>query len=398
LIVLNQDLLDAGLATEPLYATENARRIRFILQGKKPSLGKDTDGDGIGDTGAGTSLLAIYKQGPSNKGRPSDIFLRRMTVRNEDGTVKTGNPYAYENFICDETDTYGNCIKGALNMSSVSPTLTVPPDSCGSEETCYDKLVEWTASEDNFDDESWETPMTESRAHRGQIRGDFVVMGYAWTPNWAAARNGNDKYDFFVRRSFDGGVTWTTGPKDTEHCKWSDPNPDVSGDQTLVCATIPAGAFEPPRNVSLLKNNKETVIEPRIVAVPGSITCAGTPCTPEDKQNTNVFLVSYGLANNSDDDGDGEVDSYPTDMFITRSTDKGASYPVVEYPSGEGWDWLAMRDNVEEGEAQLRLTPDGQKAYATWLAESGDDYDGPEHFEGSDIWFRKFDYNVEVAE
>jgi hypothetical protein len=72
---------------------------------------------------------------------------------------------------------------------------------------------------------------------------------------------------------------------------------------------------------------------------------------------------------------------------------------VVEYPSGEAWDWLAKRADVEEGEAQWRLTPDGTKMYATWLAESNADYDGPEHFYGSDIWFRKFDYTiVEIEE
>jgi hypothetical protein len=61
------------------------------------------------------------------------------------------------------------------------------------------------------------------------------------------------------------------------------------------------------------------------------------------------------------------------------------------------FDWLAKRDNVEEGEAQLRLTPDGSKGYATWLSESNSDYDGPDHFYGSDIWFRKLteaDYNT----
>ena len=34
-------------------------------------------------------------------------------------------------------------------------------------------------------------------------------MGYSYTPNWAASRNGNDTYDFYIRRSFDGGQTWT---------------------------------------------------------------------------------------------------------------------------------------------------------------------------------------------
>ncbi len=50
------------------------------------------------------------------------------------------------------------------------------------------------------------------RSHRGFIRGDFFVTAYALSPNWAAGRNGNDRYNFYVRRSFDGGQTWTTDP------------------------------------------------------------------------------------------------------------------------------------------------------------------------------------------
>ncbi|NIV37854.1 MAG: hypothetical protein GWN58_53115, partial [Anaerolineae bacterium] len=74
------------------------------------------------------------------------------------------------------------------------------------------KVVEWVQTPENLTDLSSTNPYDDARAHRGAIRGDFVVMGYSYTPNWAASRNGNDKYDFYVRRSFDGGQTWTTDP------------------------------------------------------------------------------------------------------------------------------------------------------------------------------------------
>ena len=35
---------------------------------------------------------------------------------------------------------------------------------------------------------------------------------YAWSPNWRLNAKGSDRYDLFVRRSFDGGATWTTTP------------------------------------------------------------------------------------------------------------------------------------------------------------------------------------------
>ena len=55
---------------------------------------------------------------------------------------------------------------------------------------------------------------SNARSHRGFIRGDFFVIAYALSPNWAAGRNGNDRYNFYVRKSFDGGQTWTTTPAD----------------------------------------------------------------------------------------------------------------------------------------------------------------------------------------
>jgi hypothetical protein len=52
------------------------------------------------------------------------------------------------------------------------------------------------------------------------------------------------------------------------------------------------------------------------------------------------------------------------------------------YNAGETilrWDFLAKGD-PEQGEAQLRMTPSGERFYATWLQEGE---------EGSDIWFRR---------
>ena len=415
------------------YATENARRVRFIIQGKKPSLGS------TGDNGAGVPLLVIYKQGQHGKGRPSDIMIRRLNVWTDPnctpGTcvAKKGNPYAYSNFLCDTalpekehtfvldgfqyTSTLPETcnakgVNGVQNMSTMTPTLILPPQSGEDEvesddgtKVVYDKLMTWTVTEADLLKESWETPMTESRAHRGQIRGDFVAIGYTQTPNWAAARKGHDKYDYYVRRSFNGGKTCTTLPASkggvgTTGCKWE--RTDLSVEAILVCNTTGPDLFEQPRNLSLLKNAKESVIEPRLVAVPGTINaCDGAPCVPEDKQNKWVILTAYGTATNEDPDN-----SVPADMFYARTTNFGESFSTVPHNSwldsdgnpAQVFDWLAKRDNVQEGEAQVRQTPAGTKGYVSYLSESGDGYDGPDHFSGSDIWFRKLgeaDFNPE---
>ena len=382
--ILGERILD--YLGQPQLAYENARRPRFILQGKA-AVGASK-----------TTLIVLYKEGQEGQGRPSDIMLRRFVADT------TGNPYAFGKLVCDEWVTAENgldvCVDGAQNMSTVFPTVVT--DSLG-DPTSEDpwgavKVVEWEQTVDLLDDLSWVNPHEEARAHRGQIRGDFVVMGFSYTPNWAAARNGNDKYDFYVRRSFDGGVTWTTDPDGSgvTHCdSFTDP---LTKDKTEVCNTFGPGEFEQMRNLSQLPNSKSSVIEPRIVAVPGTIKDPATGLwtgIPEDKQDTNVFYVSYGTSTNpgqihGDSDEEPEFPA-PLDLYYSFSQDQGESYVEVEWdvnPDSEGnfpgetlyrWDYMA-KGEPEQGEAQLRMTPDGTRFYATWLQEGE---------EGSDIWFRR---------
>ena len=261
-------------------------------------------------------------------------------------------------------------------------------------------MVEWEQTPENLADASWVNPYEEARAHRGAIRGDFIVMGYSYPPNWAAARNGNDKYDFFARQSINDGQTWTTDRAGVgvEHCKtWTYPNEgEVPGTKVEECTFYPAGAFEEAHNLSQLPNSKESVIEPRIVGAPGTIKVDGVwTGIAEDKQNKNVFYVSYGTSTNPPvvhGDSD-EVQEYPAplDLYYSFSTDRGENYVEVEWdvnPDSDGnfpgetvyrWDFLA-KGEPEQGEAQLRMTPDGSRFYATWLQEGE---------EGSDIFFRR---------
>ena len=223
-------------------------------------------------------------------------------------------------------------------------------------------------------------------------------MGFSYTANWAASRNGNDKYDFFIRRSFDGGQTWTTDPAGSgvEHGQtWTYPSgTEEPGLKVEEINTYAAGAFESMRNLSQLPNHKETVIEPRIVAVPGTIKVDGAwTGKPEDKQNPAVFYVAYGTSTNPKKDPiTKEQDSpVPKDLYYSFSIDKGENYHLDEWvvnPDSEGnnagetvyrWGRLANGD-AEQGEVQLRMTPDGSRFYACWLDEGS---------EGSDIVFRR---------
>ncbi len=368
----------------PQLAYENARRPRFVIQGKSAR------------GSSNTVMLVLYREGEEGSGRPADTMLRRVVA------PPSGNPYAFTSFVCDEWRTAANgqevCADGAQNMSSVTPTVMTPSEGDPLVDDPYGavKVVQWQQSANNVHDSSSANPYDDARAHRGIIRGDFIVMGFSYTPNWAAARNGNDKYDFFVRRSFDGGQTWTTDPvgNGVTHCDiFTDP---ITKEKEEVCNAYGPGAFEQMRNLSQLPNNKYTVIEPRIVAPPGTIKDPETGLwtgNPEDKQNKNVFYVSYGTSTNPKKDPiTGEQDvPYPADLFYSFSTDRGEGYAEDAWyinPTSDGllggqvvyrWNYMAKGDE-QQGEAQLRMTPDGTRFYMTWLQESNGN---------SDIMFRR---------
>jgi hypothetical protein len=370
---------------DPILNYENARRPRFILQSKAAATAIPEY--------SGTVLIVLYKEGQAGGGRPTDIMARRCVAK---GTI--GNPYAPENFV-----------PGAQNVSTVSPTETwINPDRDEDAKGDGVKVCRWTQFEENLAVKSGVNHYEDSRAHRGGIRGDFVIMGYSYTPNWAASRQAHDKYDFYIRRSFDGGATWTTDPASDVPVVHTDIFIDplgISGFELTLLGEDASEAtkhyevettyvssggvevYEPGRNVSLTKNNKTSVIEPRIVAVPGTIKVGGVwTGNDEDKQDPNVFYVAYGTATNLPD-----TDKTPEDLFFSFSTDKGTTLFEEEWvvnPDSEGsnagetvtgWYRLAKGDQ-EQGEVQLRMTPDGSRFYSLWLDE-GD--------EGSDILFRR---------
>ncbi len=372
-----EDILD--WKGDSILNYENARRPRFILQGKAA----------MGDSG--TVLIVLYKEGQDGGGRPTDIMARRCVAK---GT--TGNPYAPTNFVV-----------GAQNVSTVTPLEEwINPDRDENAKGDGVKVCSWKQPIENLDLKSEVNPYEDARAHRGGIRGDFVIMGYSYTPNWAASRKAHDKYDFYIRRSFDGGASWTTDPDSTVPVVHTDIFIDpegVSGTELTLLGEDASEAtkhyevettygdegqeYEPGRNVSLTKNNKTSVIEPRIVAVPGTIKVGGVwTGKDEDEQNPNVFYVAYGTATNLRD-----VDKTPEDLFFSFSNDKGTTLfeeTWIVNPDSEGdnagvevssWYRLAKGDQ-EQGEVQLRMTPDGSRFYSVWLDEGE---------EGSDILFRR---------
>lgn len=335
-------------------------------------------------------MIVLYKEGEEGAGRPSDIMMRRCVV----GSDQKGNPWHPDNFL-----------PGAQNVSTVMPGTTwINPDRSEDAKGDGTKVCDWTQPEECLTWKSGVNPYEDARAHRGAIRGDFVILGYSYCPNWAASRKAHDKYDFYIRRSFDGGaaglpirITTVRSPTST-----TSSIPSISGAELdeegndvteptkhyTVETTYKPGVYEPARNVSLIKNNKVSVIEPRIVAVPGTIKdpTTGLPAYDEDKQNPNCFYLAYGTSTNLPD-----VEKLPEDLFLSYSLDRGnnlAEETWVVNPDSEGnhagetvtgWYRLAKGD-PEQGEVQIRMTPNAERFYGVWLEEGA---------EGSDIMFRR---------
>ncbi|BCA81135.1 choice-of-anchor O protein [Desulfuromonas sp. AOP6] len=405
----------------PQLAYENARRARFILQGKSAA------------GPSATVMVIVYKEGEEGSGRPSDILLRRVVAPK----TQTGNPYRFTNIVCDEWMTAPDgkqiCAVGTQNISTVTPTFTTSSLGDPTTDDPYGaiKVVRWEQTAENLDDSTASNPYEDARAHRGVMRGDFLMVGYSYTPNWAAARNGNDKYDFFIRRSFDGGQTWSTDPlgsgvsyTQTFKVMTSDAEGNLDFERDAdgnivtedVIYTYAAGEFEQARNMSQLPNAKSSVIEPRIVAPPagkildatvldlnGNPTLSDTTAHPEDLYNNKVVYLAYGTSTNPKKDpltGEQE-NAVPLDLFYTFTQDRGETFVLDEWevnPDSDGnfagetvtrWGYLAKGD-PEQGEVQIRMTPDGSRFYGTWLQELAPlDEANPTHFEGSDIWFRR---------
>ena len=112
------------------------------------------------------------------------------------------------------------------------------PWDADDDDSGYPKVTEWVQTPDNFNDPSWANPYDVSKGHRGFIDGDFVMMMYATAPNWKANTTGNEAYNLYIRRSFDGGQTWTTLPTAYAHID----GVTYSGDGTEQPASITVGA------------------------------------------------------------------------------------------------------------------------------------------------------------
>ena len=480
-----------GLAenTISLYNTEIARRSSLLVQ----SIAKASNST------SGILATPSWKQGAMRQGGPADTMLRRFVLPDPANYVEDGittNPYAFTNMECNYwlPEAVGNpyypdgvCGEPATNLSSVVPDTCIDDDT-GASTPCptvnftgstfgigdtnpilrglvqgegnTTRVLTWhqcpsdiaqtvgditpvTCDTDlrtdvykNLKDQSWYNPLDISKGHRGFIDGDFVMFLYAWSPNWRLNAKGSDRYDLYVRRSFDGGLTWRTTP---ESFTASDGN-TYSGDGTVtcesyrpaltqasgereepkVCYTFGAGADEHARNVTQHRSMNITTLDPRYAPTAASITAAcldglGLESTglwgcddgymnlegDSDLRDPSRYFMVFETGDN-DTVAVGEAE--PLDLFYSRAENFGDDYVVWTetdttsanpedcYPhnaygvtnvaatilEGSGFcnefDRMNTRGDTHSSEANLESNPDGSKLYGVWAQWVFDDY------------------------
>ena len=307
---------------------KNGRRVRFITN---TSIGS------VGTTN--TKIVYLWKEGAYDQGGPSDIMTRighidsgdaaSTGVRPSDLTPAVDSNCAYSLTDADRTalDTLADKVSNtaAINLSHQAESATNSSYSAAS--------LQIDSEADTLED---------ARAHRGAIRGDVIFMGYTHTPDGALAKYTDlENYNFYVRRSFDGGATWTSA-----------------------------------LNLSQIDDTKVTVKEPRIVGMPSSTTACDTDAgdtweTNDDCQNPDAYIVAWGTAQNTYDQLGSGVD---LDLFVTGTLDNGATYLPLALMAGNPVD-LNNPEDDEEAESQLRSTPAGTALFAVYNGSQTDGSD-----------------------
>jgi hypothetical protein len=428
------------------YLTEISRRFALTT-------------NSVGDADAsesGLSAMLIFKQGIINQGGPADIMLRRVVIP-DDFNATVDNPYAFENMECSDDPTSttdgwaytdgsnpnyleGVCLSPSINISGntiVTCDGATGNDACAAlfpaeddgsipdNEGAFPKVKEWRqcdgiaaiegCEDDNdLDDQDWENPFDVAKGHRGYLDKDVVMIMYAWAPNWKSNTVGNDHYNLYVRRSFDGGLTWTTTPASlggagvtvTENYYG-----DTVGTVVPTEWTYAEGTFEQGRNVSLLTGNKITILDPRYSPTGGlklyktirtdwltdnSITFEGLPYEDDAARDSSKMFIVYETGDNTTVD---VGEAIPLDLYYSRGTIYGDIWEVMDYTTTtdddllERWPWLENAEDDLSGEASMLANPGGTFMYAVWnqwKEEIGEN--GEELIYDSDIYFRRLMY------
>jgi len=410
---------------------ENARRVRLVInEAYNPA------------TGADVTLGLLYKEGKDGQGAPADAMLRlfRNGFEAENLDPKPLNISASTAAWFKDPADVGNEDGTGDNAAGDGSG-----DLVGNHNTPNIDHYYWT--DDNLQDSSgfwledggdkkWKTdgytpeiqgnPFENVFSSRLAIRGNTIVTGFAHCANWSAGKKAKDHYNFYVRVSRDSGRSWTL-PVNVSKLR----NHDESVSDCRVILT--------PETI-----DQQYPAEP---GDPADISMNGAAEVFEagDFNNPNILFVGIGTKVNfpqvfASEDEEDEVEIFK-DVFYSKGTIQGTTggaggdlalafeteektnplYVVgsKQYLNAQGaetddayddvthlpnkpnpaygefiyeFDWMAQGD-ANQGDVQFGTNPFGTKLYTIWEQELPIvEDDGQQHFQGSDVWFRKVPY------
>ena len=416
---------------------ENARRVRLV-----PNEAYDPA------SGADVTLGILYKEGKDGQGAPADAMVRFF--RNGFGAENL-DPEPLNMSSSTPVWFLSTAEMGNEDGTGDNTAGDGSGDLIGNHKTPHVGNFFWTDGnlhdssgfwqEDGGGEKTWQedgyTPVLEGNpfenvfSARLAIRGDTIVTGFAHCANWAAGKKGKDHYDFYVRVSKDSGRSWTL-PFNVSNLK----NHKESVSDCRVILT------------------PETIDQPYPAepGFPADMSMNGAPEVYDvgDFNNPNILFVAVGTKENTpqlypSEDEEDEVEIFK-DIFYSKAAITGSSggetgdlalvfetypkanplyvensppflnaagVPTTEAFDGDGYpnkpnpafpasldefNWMAKGEALQ-GDVQFSSNPFGTTLYTTWEQDLPlYEEDGKQHFQGSDVWFRKVSYpDPEVA-
>ena len=214
----------------------------------------------------------------------------------------------------------------------------------------------------------------------------FALVQVHQSPNWHALTDANENNNLYIRRSFDGGLTWTTTPANwdglvlpdgvtvtadgTTTCEYMGPAGTTT--EYAVCTDYAAGAFEQARNVSLVRGTHDTVLDPRYAptssVVGASLLTDGAYLYPDDQRDPSKYFLTFEMGDNASYD---EGEATPQDMYYSRAYNFGDDYELVETTDPVTGELTYYFDALEKSEAHaaeaaVLENPGATFMYAIW--------------------------------
>ena len=413
---------------------ENARNGRLFVQDARNGAYSN------GRIGASDlRMLVLYKQGLFNMSQTSDLMARRACggyeVQDWGSCAETeaASQGVERDPLCLSCETVTRAEPGSVkDRTECSACHGAGADFTTSDSAITAKAVDWSFEYNSLTDNnlymdpamgvsksvSSYDPLDNVKSQWADLAGDMVVVSYTQAPNWPSTHHYKATSDFFARRSFDGGFSWTN-----------------------VARSRREGAV----NLSDLPDASEIVEEPRVLvpedcgfdAATGGFSC---PDAYGTFQATATFplVATYCTAENAprvvtEEDIGQPVDATGLDCFFAISRDLGETYSNMRDTNGDGskialisaehdtangahgcdgaaddsrglycdgedgFDWLAHGDaEMLDLGARIVASPALGLSYtlhSVWLRKGDITHEAP--YNGIDAWYRRVDLGGE---